>query len=293
MFFKILNQSLSSKRPTGREILRFIDNMSGGDIRRGLYFFNTFILSGNTDVDDMLNKEIKSEGYPVPFHYIIKSILLENSRHYSMSHSQIMNIFDVNPAVSNSHFVNLRILDHLNKKINNYSMIGNGYVPLTAFLVDAQSTNHSHDSIIDSLKKLALYGLIEFDNQSRKGYDTAEYIRITKTGVYHLDKLSKRVMYLDLMWGDTPISDKSTINKLRKLINLEKYTNELEMTKKMFERIEYYLKYLEKMEKNEWSDFPQYQYSTLSNEKFMQNILKKYNENKTYILSRMTRSRAR
>ena len=55
----------------------------------------------------------------------------------------------------------------------------------------------------------------------------------------------------------------------------------------MFERIEYYLTYLEKMEKNEWDDFPQYQYSTLSNKKFIQIILQKYNENKKYILSRM------
>lgn len=292
MFFKIINQSVSSKRKIGKEILRFIDNMSGGDIRKGLYFFNTFLISGNTNIDEMLNIELSSTsgGYLIPFHHVIKSIILENSRYYSMSSSQIMNVFDVNPEVTNSHFVHLRIFDYLNKRTNNYSLIGRGYVPISSLLIDAQSSNHSQEEIIDSIIKLAFYGLIEFDNQSRKGYKFAEYLRITKTGIYYLERLSQKFIYLDLIWGDTPISENDTINKLRRLINLDKYKDDLKRIYKRFERTEIFLNYLKKSEENEWKDYPQIKFSLFSNEKFMDKIIKNYTDEKYYILRRMEKN---
>lgn len=289
MFYQIINQSVSSKRPVGREILRFIDNMSWGDIRKGLYFFNTFLISGNTDVDEMLNKELsdKRGGYLIPFHHIIRSIVLENSKYYSMSYSQIMNIFDVNPDVTNSHLVHLRVLDYLTKRTTFYSLLGRGYTDMASLLIDAQSSNHSQEAIIDSIKKLAFYRLIEFDNQSREGYGTAEYLRITKAGIYYLERLAHRFVYLDLIWGDTPISEHECINKLRKLINLDRYEYDIDRIQKRFERTEIFLQYLLRSEEMEWKDYPQMKFSVFSNEKFIDRIIRDYKKEKRYILQRM------
>lgn len=54
-------------RGVGRDILRFIDEISGGDMRTALYFFRSFLLSGNTDVGEMLSLDMMRITYTTVF----------------------------------------------------------------------------------------------------------------------------------------------------------------------------------------------------------------------------------
>jgi len=101
-FFSIVDNSLRSTRPIGTAILQFMNEVSGGNMRTALDFFRTFLISGNTDITEMLRIDADPRkrgpfGYQIPFHHVIKSIILEHSRLFSRSRSRIMNLFDLNP----------------------------------------------------------------------------------------------------------------------------------------------------------------------------------------------------
>lgn len=85
MFFEIVRNSLRSERRKGREILRFMDDVSGRDMRTALGFFRTFLQSGNTDVEEMLKIEddvaTGGDHFEIPVHHVIKSIIL-SIQHY-------------------------------------------------------------------------------------------------------------------------------------------------------------------------------------------------------------------
>jgi hypothetical protein len=61
VFFEIVRNSLRSTRFKGREILMFIDDASGRDMRQALSFFRTFMVSGNTNVNEMLEVEAEAD----------------------------------------------------------------------------------------------------------------------------------------------------------------------------------------------------------------------------------------
>ena len=95
------------------------------------------------------------------------------------------------------------------------------------------------------------------------------------------------------MWGDTPVCHPPTINSLKKMIKADEIQDDFKRTLFRFDRTEIFLKYLSDMEKNEWLDYPELLYSALSKEKFMDEIIEKYESEKKYIIDRMTRSRKR
>ena len=143
-FFNIINDSLRSSRRAGEEILRFLMDISGGDMRLALHFFRTFLVSGNTDVDEMLTIDMNKRergsiyGYQIPFHHVIKSIILEHSRLYSSMRSRIMNLFDLNPECSNCQFLNLHILSYLNDRLVYNPPTGRGYVEIDSIIREAE-----------------------------------------------------------------------------------------------------------------------------------------------------------
>ncbi len=292
-YFEIIKNSLRSERYFGREILRFIDEVSGGDMRAALRFFSAFLVSGNTDVSEMLtldeiNRKKNESGYIIPFHHVIKSIILEDSRLYSGSQSRIMNLFDLNSAYTNSHFTHLRILNYLNGRLGYSTTHGRGYVEIDELLQKADEISINQGAIEDSLKKMALFGLIEFENQSKEGFDKAVYTRITNMGMYYQKELANMFPYLDLMWMDTPISDPDVVSKLlQHVVELRPFKTSMDLDDRFF-RTEVFLDYLEDAEEDEFSNNPELDDSPLTKRRFMKAIRESYEQQKEYIISRRT-----
>ncbi len=83
---------------------------SGGDMRRTLELFGNFLMSGNTKINEILEKNKKDlrnhgEGYTIAYHQLLKSIMLGDYKYYTDKPSYIMNIFDFNSEFSNDHFL--------------------------------------------------------------------------------------------------------------------------------------------------------------------------------------------
>jgi len=296
MFFEIIGNSLRSTRKVGNEILRFMDDISGGDMRKALGFFRTFLVSGNTDVSDMLRIEnlARDKGgrpYNIPFHHVIKSIILEHSRLYSSSRSKVMNLFDVDPEHTNSHFLHLRILNYLYSRVSYQPTEGRGFVEIDSIIREAERMMINRTAIAGSLIELARFGLVEFENQSKQGYDKATYVRITNTGIYYLNELVHQFIYLDLVWMDTPISDKHLTSKLLNyVVELRPEKTERDLDER-FERTELFLNYLEASEEKEFTDNPEFYESDLTRVRFMPEIIKSYEEKKKFIKSKKPMTR--
>jgi len=289
MFFEILGNSLRSTRKKGKEILRFIEDTSGGDMRTALRFFNTFLLSGNTDVDEMLTKETQerdsgsTRGYQLPIHHVVKSIILEHSRLYSMTRSRIMNLFEV-VTESYSHFLHLRLLNYLYKRLGQQSRQGRGFVAIDDIIEEGEKMGINRLAIGASLQLMAQYGLVEFENQSKEGYERASFTKITNTGIYYLNDLSHDFVYLDLVWMDTPISSKEVVEKLRKhFIELRGKKKEDEIYER-FLRTEIFLDYLKDMEDKEYQNHTDYKNSDLTDKEFISEIRQSYEQDKNYII---------
>jgi len=292
MFFQIIENSLRSARPVGRRILMFINDISGGDMRTALRFFTTFLVSGNTDVDEMLGienrqRELGEIGYQIPLHHVIRSIMLEHSMLYSSSRSRIMNLFNVNPEHTSSHFVHLRILNYLYRRLTYQPTYGRGFVPIDSVMEEAEDVSINTSAIADSLITLARFGLVEFENQSKEGYKTATHVRITNTGIYYLEELVYQFQYLDLVWMDTPISEKKLVPELlRKLVEFRAFKTDQDRAHALderFERTKLFLNYLKEMEERELKNNPEFQDSDLAKEKFMPKIIEESEDQIDYI----------
>jgi KaiC/GvpD/RAD55 family RecA-like ATPase len=290
LFFTIINNSIRQTRRVGKDILKFINDISGGNMRQALRFINTFMTSGNTDVDEMISIEsnIPPESppvrhYQIPLHHIIKSIILEDYKYYTSSHSNIMNLFQVNPQYTNSHFMHLRILNYLYKRTNYFVALDKGFVDIDEIISNAEIAGLNQKAVEDSLKKLAHYGLVEFDNQNKEGYETATYVRITTTGIYYFERLVNSFAYLDLIFMDTPICNEETLKELRKRINIDFIADKKSRMLVRFERTQIFLDYLKQMEENEFEKNPELLTSDLTQTRFMDKIIEECSKQMDYI----------
>jgi hypothetical protein len=290
VFFEIVRNSLRSTRFKGREILMFIDDASGRDMRQALSFFRTFMVSGNTNVNEMLEVEAEADRrrdhYEIPLHHVIRSIILHNSLLYSTKTSPIFNLFNFNANFSDSHFLYLHILDYLNNRRSYNSIYGDGYVDIDSIIQESEQVGISRAAMDEAFVQMADFGLVDFENQSKHGYDSAHFVKITSTGMYYLKYLVYIFQYLDLVWMDTPISDATVVQLLlRHVVELHRQKLETDILER-FERTELFLNYLLQSEVNEHRGKPEYEFSELTKRVFMPDILKAYEDNKSYILSR-------
>jgi KaiC/GvpD/RAD55 family RecA-like ATPase/DNA-binding PadR family transcriptional regulator len=294
LFLISIKNSIRRSRKTGRDILRFINDISGGNMRQALRFVNTFMTSGNTDIEEIIFYEQPippdsppERHYQIPLHHIVRAIILGDYRYYTSSHSHIMNLFQVNPQYTNSHFVHLRILDYLHKRINYYVALDIGFVDIDQVIENAEIAGISQKAIEDSLKKLSNYGLVEYDNQNKDGYETATYVRITTTGIYYLEQLVNDFSYLELIFGDTLNCDEKVSKELKKRLNVDYIADKKDRMLVRFERTGIFLEYLKRMEEDEFKNNPDLLSSDLTRTRFMNNVLKKYSEDEKYIREKL------
>jgi len=279
-FFKIVKESLKQTTPFYKKpITHFITCISEGNMRIALEMFSNFLSSGNTKVEEMMEVEKKGERYHIAEYQFLKSVILNNSRYYRGDNSFIMNLFDFNSEYTNSHFLNLRILNYAFTNRSNQSSLGRGYLEINKLIQEAEDLFISKDAVIDSLKKLAHFDLIRFDNQSKQDIESAMYFKITATGGYYLVVLVKRFIYLDIIHIDTPIADINVVNEIRRHIDAT-------LLDEKFKRTITFIEYLKQMEEQEFADNPEYANSPLTNREFMKWIINSFGYEMAKILNK-------
>jgi hypothetical protein len=278
-FFEIIRDSFAPRTSTPKYVARFVESVAGSNMRKGLEMFSSFLFSGNTKVYEMLQRFRTQGSYTLAHHQVMKSIMLGDSRYYSSKRSYVMNLFDVNPENTGSHFLNLKILQYAKDRLSYDTDGERGYVSIEKLKQDAEKISINKIAVEESLGDLARFGLVIFDNQNPEKVKEASLFSITPTGIYYLDELSRRLVYLDLVWIDTPIADESVEKRLRYM------AQEVDMSKR-FERTRLFLDYLAKMEKIDFEENPQYYGSDLGKHKFTGQIIRGYEKDVHYIEAR-------
>ena len=287
-FFNIIRDSID-EGGQGSSINNFLTSISAGNMRKALKMFNNFLTSGNTNIKEILSIYDTNGFYKIPYHAFIKSVILGDSRYYlSDKNPYTFNLFDINTNFSSSHFLHLRILNYAFNNFSNISPVGKGFIEISKLKEEAKDFFITPESIDDSLLKLAKYDLIQFENQSQKDLTKASYFAITSTGSYYLTQLLSRFVYLDLIWMDTPISDKEVLSKLKHRMHLFNEETNLEKIEKRFQRVDIFLDYLRQAEQQEFILHPEYKDSRLMEREFVSEILSKFGDQKEYILRKLT-----
>lgn len=279
-YFKILRHSLGKENYQSRRIVYFIDNVSVGNMREGLRMFNHFIVSGNTNVQEIFEKSKPGDPYQIAYHQFIKSTILGEYMYYSQDRSHLMNIFDFDPSIGDSHFNNLRILQCLLDRYNKKSPIGRGYVEIDELIRIGEDVSIRREVILDSLLRMSGFNLVEYDNQSKTDIESAAYAKITPAGKYYLTDLIYEFAYLDPLTVDTPISDKSLVKRFRYLLNETEIVIRLDRSNR-------FIKYLVNAENDDFQDHPQYLHSDFTNHRFASGILEKFGAFKSDLEKRL------
>lgn len=260
-YFAIIRGSLGRKNEQSRKLVSFINSISVGNMRDALIMFTYFLISGNTNVEEIFRKNDESGWYQIAYHQFIKSVIMGEHQFYSQDRSHLMNIFDFDPTLTDSHFNSLRILKYLADAYNKRSPIGRGYLGLEELIYTAEIVGVRRNVIYDTLSRLAQWTLIEFDNQSKKDVAHASYVKITSAGRYYLDNLRHEFVYLDSILIDTPISDEKVITQIRSTLQNPDLDQRLRRTG-------LFVDYLERAESREFKDHPEYVHSELTNKQF-------------------------
>lgn len=196
-YLKILVHSFKRNE----ELVRLIDNVSGGNVRRALEYVTTFVGSGHTKPQQALDVYERKGAYVLPAHEFLRAILLGDRRWYDPQEARIPNLLDLSQPDGREHFLATIVLALLLRE--GRPDIDEGWVRADKIHRFAQALGFSSEQTNFALDRALRGDLVEaipFDGP-------AERYRITAIGAFVHQHLLHDFTYLDLVVVDTPIVD--------------------------------------------------------------------------------------
>lgn len=281
-FAHLLRQSVLHNKKRTRF---FLESIAMGNLRRAMEVFSEFVISGHTDADKMLSVLHTDPPYDIPLHEFIKSIGLGDQRHYQSNLSAILNLYSISDESRPSHFTKLRLLEYLFfHRTRSSFAFGIGFIPTEAIKGEFAKIGTSEVDIVESLKMLGSYALVENDVYDFKTVSAA--YRITPAGRYYLRFLAGRFSYMDLVLQDTPISDSTTFHTIKKFIA------NIDMDER-FARVTAFVQYLNSEEDREYPAIMSTSQSIPLRKRLTPSLLQELEEDKTFIRQGIARRRGR
>lgn len=223
LFLKALLSSLRDNP----ELLEFLSNVTGGNIRAAIEFVTGFIGSPGVDAEKIIDKMDRKGTYRIPVHEFTKQALLGEYSHYSSDTSIAMNVFDVSHSDPSEHFLVPIVLAFLNLVGDHRD--NDGFCSISVLFSELQNTGFTSVQVEKALRRSTNKKLIETSqrvtfeedvNGTLVG-DMPSSFRITSAGAYHLRRWMGQFSYLDAMLFDTPILSESVRGKMSE--NLESF----------------------------------------------------------------------
>lgn len=202
---EILKNSLNRNH----ELIEFIDNVCGGDIRLALDFIKRFLGSGHVDMEKILSINSDKNKYLIPLHELIRAITYGDAEFYSAIQSPIINLFDVEYSDPKEHF----LLPFMIGLLSRLSEAGqNGFVDTSILYTKLQGYSFTPNQIDAAIARAIKYRTRLVETTARQipepGKDSPPAIRATTIGIYHVNKLTSVFTYIDAIVVDTPVFDR-------------------------------------------------------------------------------------
>jgi GTPase SAR1 family protein len=244
-YLSILSREFSSDQSP---LNNFLTACAHGDIRLSLDLFRSFVLSGYTNVEEMLS----AKTWNFKIHQVIKPVMIPNRYFYDESLSDIPNIYQLRTNRNSSHFTGLRVLRKLAKCVDISSPSYYAIAELKAYFVDTFNMLEDLEKNVDMLLK---HGFVESNNRLDTFSDKVDSLKITNYGLYMLNELSIYFTYMDLVCTDCGIYKEQTSNYLieaaKKEYALFTKGDRLERIRVRLERVKIFIDYLNSEELRE------------------------------------------
>jgi predicted type IV restriction endonuclease/GTPase SAR1 family protein len=186
---------------------QFLTASGHGDIRLSLDLFRKFLISGYTNVDEM----IAAGRWSFLLHQVIKPVMIPDRYYYDESRSEIPNVYQPRSMRHGSHFTALRILRKLGKSVDVFAPPWVSVAELKTYFVEVFNMLEDFELNVDMLLKRAF---IESSNRLDFYSPSVDAVRITNYGVFMLNDLCHEFVYLDLACTDCGLYDQQTANYL-------------------------------------------------------------------------------
>ncbi|MBB1390798.1 hypothetical protein H5185_15440 [Shewanella sp. SG44-6] len=262
----------------GSPLTNFISACAHGDTRLSLDLFRSFLLSGYTNVDEM----IAAGRWNFQIHQVLKPVMIPTRYFYDEKLSDIPNIYQLRSNRHSSHFTALRILRKLSKGTDSSTPSYHSIATLKSYFSETFNMIDDFEKNVDLLLK---HGFIESNNRLDSYSNNVDSIKITSYGLYMTNDLAHYFTYLDLICTDTGVFTEKTCNYLteaaRREYSLFTRSERIERVKVRLERVEEFIKYLEIEEFREKSSF---NLDMPHNEMFSFKAMEEFNSEKTRVL---------
>lgn len=294
-FLRIVENSIFEQN---LNIARFIEALCFGNMRLALDMFTTFMTSGATDVEKMLNIYRRSNAYFVAYHEFVKSIMLGERHYYREQASFVGNLFDCGAERNSSHFTSLRVIRALLLRRGESTREGQGFVDISQLASMSEDIFDNREDLLRSLARLVSRQLIETNTKSAESIADASHVRVTSAGWYYSRFLVRAFSYMDLVLQDTPLSDASVERSLRSHVNQvdnlsDREDQKLARMRVRFSRVREFLDYLQAEEENEESEFDLRRRGGIWSEPFVPAIRKQIEREISWIERRLGENRER
>lgn len=267
-YLRILRKEFTNERSP---LTKFLSACAHGDTRLSLDLFRSFLLSGYTNVDEM----ITAGRWNFKIHQVLKPVMVPKRYFYDESLSDIPNIYQLRSNRHSSHFTALRILRLLSKGSDKMAPSFHSILELKSFFVDVFNMQEDFEENIDMLLKR---GIIESNNRLDVYTMDVDSIKITNYGLYIIRDLAHCYTYLDLICTDSGMFDESASNYItessRKDFSQFNRNERFLRVKTKLDRAEYFIEYLcneEERERDNYSlDMPECEmFSTRAKDEFV------------------------
>lgn len=237
-YLRILSREFSNDQSP---LNKFLTACAHGDIRLSLDLFRSFLLSGYTNVEEM----ISSGSWNFQIHQVIKPVMIPNRYFYDESLSDIPNIYQLRHTRHGSHFTALRILRKLAKGVD---PIAPSYFSVAELRAYFSEIFGMLDDFEANLNILLRHGFVESNNRLDEYSESVDSVKITNYGMYMLGELAYYFTYLDLVCTDCGIFSEVTSNYLTQAARTE-YSyftrgERIERVQVRIDRVEEFIKYI-------------------------------------------------
>ncbi len=245
-FFNICKRQVKNYRTPLSKFLRYATH---GDVRQALDFFKGFLTSGYTNIKEMAPHPY----WEFQIHQVIKPMMIPDRFFYDEKFSKIPNIYQLRNDVNSSHFSGIRILDYLHKRAGESK--GSGFIDAKFLLQMLENKYGNKDDFEKNIDVFIRKGIIEVSNRLEEYSEKVDQVKITAFGEYILNFLAFNFAYLDLICLDCGLFDEQLNNKFVMIANkeLEYYysNNFMKRIKLRIERVEDFINYLGRKEREE------------------------------------------
>lgn len=232
-YLDIVSREFSSERSP---LNSFLTACAHGDTRHSLDLFRSFLLSGYTNVEEML----AAGTWQFQLHQVIKPVMTPTRYFYDEMLSDIPNVYQLRYSRHSSHFTSLRILRKLARNIKDATA---SYTPISELKAYFSETFNMLEDFERNADLLLKHGFVEADNRLDSYSESVDSIKITGYGAYMFNGLAYSFTYLDLVCTDTGIYSEPVSNYL---VEAAKSEYALFVRKDKFERVETRLSRVEK-----------------------------------------------